>query len=449
MTRGPITKKMIAYTVPIILTGVLQLLFNAADLVVVGRFGDESSIAAVGATGSIINLIVNMFMGLSVGTGVTIAHAIGAGHDEDTRDTLHTAIPMALVGGVILMCIAIPFAKPMLLLMQNPPDVIEKSTVYMQIYFAGIVGNLLYNYGAAVLRAVGDTKSPLLFLTISGVVNVGLNLLFVIVFHLDVAGVALATTISQNLSAVLVIIALTRRTDACKLEFKRLRIKKRPLLKMLRIGIPAGIQGSLFSISNVIIQSSVNSFGKVVMAGHSAAANIEGFLYTSQNAFYQSSLNFTGQNVGAKKYDRIKKVMGNALMLVFITGGVLGALSLLFRNELLSIYIPNAPESIKWGALRMTILSSTYFLCGLMEVSTGLLRGMGKSIQPMITSILGVCVFRVGWVMTVFQMEKYHTLECLYLSYPISWAATFILQMSIFLWIYSKTVRKHKERYSQ
>ena len=439
MTCGPLTKKMITYTLPIICTGVLQLLFNAADLIVVGRFADESSIAAVGATGSLITLIVNMFMGLSVGAGVTIAHAIGAHDDKATRDTVHTAIPMALIGGVVLMSVAIPLAKPLLLLMDNPPEVIGKSTLYMQIYFAGITGNLLYNYGAAILRAVGDTRSPLIFLTISGVVNVLLNLFFVIVFEMDVAGVALATTISQNLSAVLVVIALMRRDDACKFEFRRMKIKKRPLLKMLRIGIPAGIQGSIFSISNVIIQSSINGFGKVIMAGHSAAANIEGFLYTTMNSFYQTVLNFSGQNVGAKKYDRVKKVMYNGLILVFIAGFSVGTLSVIFRKNLLTIYLPNAPESLKWGALRMTILSSTYFLCGLMEVSTGMLRGIGQSIAPMVTSILGVCVFRIGWVFTVFK--KVHTLECLYYSYPISWAITLTLQLVMFFILYKRMVR--------
>lgn len=439
MTRGPLTKKMIMYTLPIICTGVLQLLFNAADLIVVGRFADESSIAAVGATGSLITLIVNMFMGLSVGTGVTIAHALGAHDDKATRETVHTAIPMALIGGVTLMSIAIPLSKPLLRLMDNPPEVIDKSTLYMQIYFAGITGNLLYNYGAAILRAVGDTKSPLVFLTLSGVVNVLLNLFFVIVCKLDVAGVALATTISQNLSAVLVLISLMRRTDACKFEFRKMKIKKRPLLKMLRIGIPAGIQGSIFSISNVIIQSSINSFGKVIMAGHSAAANIEGFLYTTMNSFYQTVLNFSGQNVGAKKYDRVKKVLYNGLILVFIAGFAVGTLSVIFRKSLLTIYLPNAPESLKWGALRMTILSSTYFLCGLMEVSTGMLRGIGQSIAPMVTSILGVCVFRIGWVFTVFK--KVHTLECLYYSYPISWSITLTLQLVMFFILYKRMVR--------
>ena len=420
MVNGPLVKNIIAYTVPVMLTGIFQLLFNAADLIVVGRFADESSIAAVGATGSIINLIVNLFMGLSVGTGVTIAHAVGAGHEKDAREAVHTAIPLAIVGGAVIMVIGFFFAKPMLLLMQNPPDVIEKSTIYMKIYFIGIIGNLVFNFGASILRAVGDTKSPMLFLTLAGVVNVGLNMVFVIVFHMDVAGVALATITSQALSALLVVIALSKRTDCCRFEFKRMKIRMRPLKKMLLIGVPSGIQSSLFAISNVIIQSSVNSFGSTVMAGHSAAASIEGFLYTSQNSFYQTSVNFVSQNYGARNLKRVKKIAWQCFLFAGLTGATLGCLSIVFSKQLLGIYISGNAEAIKYGMLRMSILSSTYFLCGLMEVSTGLLRGIGKSVMPMVASVLGVCVLRVGWVMTIFKVPEFHTLECLYVSYPIS-----------------------------
>lgn len=438
MVHGPLTKNIIIYTIPVILTGVLQLLFNAADLVIVGQFSDETSIAAVGATGSIIGLIVNSFMGLSVGAGVTIAHAIGAGNERDARATVHTAIPVAAIGGAVIMAIGIPLSRPLLVLMQNPPDVIGKSTTYMQIYFCGIIGSLLYNFGASILRAVGDTKSPLIFLTIAGFVNVGLNILFVVTFNMDVAGVALATAISQALSAVLVLIELSRRTDCCRFELKRMRIEKRPLMKMLRIGIPSGIQSSLFSISNVIIQSSINSFGSTVMAGHSAAANIEGFLYTAQNAFYQTSVNFVSQNVGAKNYKRVRQIALRCLLFAGLTGLTIGMLSITFSEQLLGIYISNNPEAIGYGMLRMSILSATYFLCGLMDVSTGLLRGCGKSFMPMIVSIMGVCVLRVGWVMTIFKIPEFHTLECLYTSYPISWALTAAVQLLLFVIVFKK-----------
>ncbi len=438
MVRGPLTRNIIAYTVPVMLTGVLQLLFNAADLIVVGRFADESSIAAVGATGSIIGLIVNLFMGLSVGTGVTIAHAVGAGHEKDASDAVHTAIPLAAVGGAVIMAIGIPLTRPLLVLMQNPPDVIAKSTIYMQIYFAGVIGNLIFNFGASILRAIGDTKSPMVYLTLSGFVNVGLNLVFVILLHMDVAGVALATIISQALSAVLVVIALSKRTDCCKFELKRMRIKARPLKKMLRIGVPSGIQSSLFAISNVIIQSSINSFGSTVMAGHSAASSIEGFLYTAQNSFYQTSVNFVSQNYGARKLNRVKKVSYLCMLFAGITGATLGFLSLAFSKSLLGIYISGNAEAIKYGMLRMSILSSTYFLCGLMEVSTGMLRGIGKSVMPMVASILGVCVLRVGWVMTIFKIPQFHTLECLYISYPISWVLTTAVQLLLFVVAFRK-----------
>ena len=438
MVSGPLTKNIIAYTIPVMLTGILQLLFNAADLVVVGRFADESSIAAVGATGSLINLIVNLFMGLSVGTGVTIAHAVGAGHEKDARDAVHTAIPLAIVGGAIIMAIGIFFSRPLLALMQNPPDVIEKSTIYMKIYFAGIIGNLIFNFGASILRAVGDTKSPMMFLTLAGFINVGLNLIFVILLHMDVAGVALATIISQAVAAVLVLIALSKRTDCCKFEFKRMKIKIRPLKKMLLIGVPSGIQSSLFAISNVIIQSSVNSFGSTVMAGHSAAASIEGFLYTAQNSFYQTSVNFVSQNYGARNLKRVTQVALRCLLFAGLTGFSLGILSLIFKQNLLGIYITNNPEAIKYGILRMCIISPTYFLCGLMEVSTGMLRGIGKSVMPMVASILGVCVLRVGWIFTIFRIPEFHTLESLYVSYPISWFLTTVVQLALFLVAFKK-----------
>lgn len=445
MVSGPLTKNIIAYTVPVMLTGILQLLFNAADLVVVGRFASETSIAAVGATGSIIGLIVNCFMGLSVGTGVTIAHALGAGHQKDARAAVHTAIPLAVICGGFIMAIGIPLTRPMLIAMQNPDDVIAKSTLYMQIYFGGVIGNLLYNFGASILRAIGDTRTPMLSLTLAGVVNVILNFVFVVFFHMDVAGVAIATITSQALSAVLVLIALAKRTDCCKLELRRLRIEGRMLKKMLLIGVPSGIQSSLFAISNVIIQSSINGFGSTVMAGHSAAASIENFLYTAQNSFYQTSVNFISQNHGARNYKRVKQIIWRCMLFVGITGVTLGTLSLTFSEQLLGIYITNNPKAISYGVLRMAILSSTYFLCGFMEVSTGMLRGIGNSLLPMIASILGVCVFRVGWVMTIFKIPKFHTLECLYTSYPISWTLTTCVQLILFVITFRSLMKKQKQ----
>ncbi len=335
MTEGPLLKGLIAYTVPIILTGVLQLLFNAADLVVVGRFCGSISVAAVGACGAVINLLVNLFIGLSVGAGVTVAHGIGANKDEDVRRTVHTAVPLALICGVLLTVVGIAGARKILSLMGTPDNVIGLSATYMRIYFLGITASMLYNFGGAILRAAGDTKSPLYFLTAAGIVNVLLNLIFVIVLKMDVAGVALATALSQLLSAGLVVRELMRREDACRLKLREMKIYWRQLWKIVRIGFPAGIQGSLFSISNVIIQSSVNSFGSIVMSGNAAAQNIEGFVYISMNSVSQTALNYAGQNHGAGKFDRIKKIMLGCLALAFGAGVSLGGLAVLFARPLL------------------------------------------------------------------------------------------------------------------
>lgn len=430
MCEGPLFGKIVRYTIPIILTGILQLLFNAADLIVVGRFCGSVSVAAVGATGSIINLIINLFIGLSVGAGVTVAHGLGAGRDEEVHRTVHTAIPTAFLSGIILTVVGILGAEYFLTLMGTPDDVIDLSTLYMKIYFCGILSSMLYNFGAAILRAAGDTKSPLYYLTIAGVLNVVLNVFFVLVFHMDVAGVALATAISQTLSAFLVLLALTRREDACRLYLSKLCIHKKQLLQIIRIGLPAGIQSSLFSISNVIIQSSVNSFGSVVMSGNAAAGNIEGFVYIAMNSFQQTALNFTGQNFGAKQYKRIHRIMGICLICVGFVGLLTGALAYGFARPLLSIYITDSAEAIGYGILRMTYVCLPYFLCGIMDVMTGVIRGMGSSVATMVISILGVCGFRISWIYTVFQIPEFHTLTSLYVSYPISWLATFVVQVA-------------------
>lgn len=433
LTEGPLLKHIIFYTVPIVLTGILQLLFNAADLVVVGRFCGSVSVAAVGACGAVINLLVNLFIGLSVGAGVTVAHGIGAGKKEDVRRTVHTSIPLAFICGAVLSAVGIAGAEKILSLMGTPDDVIRLSTIYMRIYFCGIIPSTLYNFGASILRAAGDTESPLYYLTAAGILNVLLNLFFVMVLKMDVAGVALATALSQTLSACLVIRALIRREDCCKLRLKQLKIYKRQLFRIIQIGFPAGIQGSLFSISNVIIQSSVNSFGSVVMSGNASAQNIEGFVYTSMNSVSQTAMNFTGQNHGAGKFDRIRKILIICLGLVFTVGVALGGLARLFAHPLLSIYITDSDEAIRYGMLRMTYICLPYFFCGLMDVATGMLRGVGSSISPMIITVAGVCGFRILWIYTVFRIPAYHSLETLYVSYMISWSVTFIIELSVFL----------------
>ena len=448
MCQGPLLGKMISYTIPIILTGVLQLLFNAADLIVVGNVCGSDSLAAVGSTGAITNLIVNLFIGLSVGAGVAVAQGIGAKDDEAVHKTVHTVIPIAIIGGVVLTFVGVLFSRTFLTWMDTSPEILDLSTLYMQIYFGGIIASMIYNYGAAILRAAGDTKSPLIFLTISGILNVILNYVFVLTTNLNVAGVALATVISQALSATLVIISLMRRTDACRFNIKSMRIYAQPLLKVIRIGLPAGIQGSLFSISNVIIQSSVNSFGNLALiSGNAAANNVEGFVYITINAFHHTALNFTGQNYGAYKFDRVRKIMKISLASVAITGLAVGFIFTVASRFLLSFYITDSAEALQWGITRMTTICMTYFLCGLMDVSTGSIRGLGSSFVSMLITVLGVCGFRIGWIFTVFQIPAFHTPQSLYFSYPVSWTVTFLVQLLVFFIIVRKREIKFGSAY--
>ena len=445
MLEGPLLGSIISYTIPIILTGFLQLLFNAADLIIVGRYCGELSVAAVGNCGSISMLIVNLFVGLSVGTSVTVAHAIGAGSREDISHTIHTALPTAIVSGVIVAIIGVFGNRTFLTMMGTPDTVLPLSSVYMKIYFMGMPFIMVYNFCASILRATGDTKSPLILLTLAGVINVGLNVIFVTQFDMNVAGVALATTISQAIAAILVIISLMKRNDSCKLILSKMHFYKPQLVKIIRIGLPSGIQGSLFSISNVLIQSSINSFGDIVMSGNAAAANIDGFLYVILNAFHQTALNYIGQNAGARKYDRVKRVLTICLICVCIVGISVSTVAYLAGPTLLSFYIPDSAEAIQWGMVRLTFLCIPYFLCGLMDVSTGALRGMGASLAPMIISVLGVCGIRISWISTIFQMPQFHTPQCLYASYTVSWIATFTCQMIAFFLIYRKRTKTSQE----
>ena len=442
MLQGPLLSGIILYTIPIILTSILQLLFNAADLVVVGRFCGSVSVAAVGATNSLTNLLVNFFIGLSVGAGVGVAHGLGSRENTVVHRTIHTAIPTALLCGIFLTVVGVSFSPTFLTWMGTPERVLPLSAVYMKIYFSGVTFTMLYNFCAAILRAAGDTRSPLIYLSLAGVINVVLNLVFVIALNMNVAGVALATVISQGISAVLVTLALLRRQDSCRLELGKMRFYGAQLKKMLVIGLPAGIQSSLFSISNVLIQSSVNSFGDVFVSGNAASANLEGFVYASQNAFHQTALNYIGQNVGARQYNRIKKILWICLGCVCVTGILLGAAMYAMGPVLLSFYITDSQQAISYGLLRLAMICLPYFLCGMMDVSTGALRGLGASFVPMLISILGVCAFRVFWIFTIFQIPGFHTPQCLFLSYPISWTVTFACQLSAFLYLYRKQTRQ-------
>lgn len=430
MCSGPLMGKLLVFALPVMLSGVLQLLFNAADIVVVGQYAGSDSLAAVGSTGSLVNLLTNIFIGLSVGTNVLTARYYGAGKKRDVEETVHTAVLTSVVSGLILVVIGMLLAEPLLLAMGSPEDVLSKSALYLRIYFLGMPVMMLYNFGSAILRAIGDTRRPLYYLTIAGVVNVILNLLFVIGFHMDVAGVAAATVISQCVSAFLIIRCLVRDDGACKLELRKLRIKKDKLLGIVRIGLPAGMQGAVFSLSNVMIQSSINSFGSVAMAGNTAGSNIEGFIYTAMNSFYQTSISFTSQNYGARKYDRINRILYSCLFYVALVGIVAGNLVYFLGDRLLRIYSPD-PEVIRYGLRRMSIICTTYALCGIMDTIVGSIRGLGYAVMPMIVSLLGACGFRILWIFTVFASHR--TLEVLYISYPVSWLITGTAHMICFL----------------
>ncbi len=435
---GPIFPAVISYSIPIILSSLLQLLFNAADLIVVGRYCGSISLAAVGATSSLINLLVNFFIGMSVGSGVAVAQAIGARDDTCVRKTVHTSIPVSIICGAILSAIGVVFCKNFLTLMGTPADILPLSTTYMKVYFSGTIFVMLYNFAASILRASGDTKSPLISLVISGFLNVILNIFFVTVLDMNVAGVALATILSQAVSALLVTITLMRREDSCQLFLKELYVYKTELLKIIRIGLPAGIQSSLFGISNVIIQSSINSFGPTFLSGNSAAANIEGFIYVVMNAFHHAAVNFIGQNFGAKNFTRIKKIFGACITCVTISGLAIGSLAFIFSKDLLSIYINDSAEAIAAGITRMTFICLPYFLCGTLDMINGALRGIGSSLAPMIISIVGVCVFRVAWIYTVFS--SIHTPECLFSSYAISWFVTGLIEGIMFFILLKKHI---------
>ena len=439
MTHGPLLGKMLRFALPLMLSSILQLLFNAADVIVVGRFAGNTALAAVGSTGALINLLVNLFIGLSIGSNVVVARYVGANDWEDAHEAVHTSVLLSLIGGCALVVIGLVLAKPLLSLMGTPEDVLDLAAVYMRIFFCGMPLNMLYNFGSAILRSTGDTKRPLYFLMIAGAINVVLNLFFVIVLHMSVAGVALATIISQAVSALLITGCLLRDEGICHLDLKKLKIYPDKLKEMVRIGLPAGLQGCVFSISNVLIQSSVNSFGSIAMAGNTSAANIEGFIYVSMNAMYQTALSFAGQNMGAKEYGRLKKITFLSMATVAVIGFTVGMAAYFFGKELLGIYSSD-PEVIRYGLIRVGIIFPTYFLCGMMDVMVGNLRGLGYSFLPMCISLTGACGLRVLWIFTIFR--AHHSLEWLYYSYPISWALTASMHIICYIIVRRKLDKK-------
>lgn len=444
MCSGPLASKILLFAVPLIASSLLQLLFNAADVVVVGKFAGKEALAAVGSNTSLINLLVNLFVGLSVGANVVVARDLGAGRKDSVREDVHTTIALAFVSGVVMMIFGAIMVRQLLEWMSSPTDVIDLATVYLRIYFFGMPANMLYNFGAALLRAQGDTRRPLYFLFFAGIVNVVLNLVLVIVFNMDVAGVALATIISQYISAVLVLRCLMREHGALRLELSKLRLRWPVIRRILQVGLPAGFQGVLFALSNVVIQSSLNSFNDpVLVAGSSASANIENFVYAAMNAFHQSSITFVGQNYGAGKCDRVDRVAKLSLIYVTVVGLVMGNLAYFFGDTLASFYVQaGEDEVIAQAVLRLGIVACPYFLCGIMDTLVGVLRGLGYSVIPMVVSLIGVCGLRLVWVAVIFN--TYHSAASLYISYPITWTITGTVHLIFFLAVRKRAYAKVK-----
>ena len=438
MCEGPLFSKIWIFTVPLILSGLLQLLFNAVDMIVAGRYVGKEALAAVGSTSSLINLLTNVFIGLSTAANVLVARYFGSGQDKDVHETVHTSIALSVISGVILSILGIIVAPRILVLMGTHESVLPMATLYIRIYFLGMPVLMLYNFGAAILRAIGDTKRPLYYLTISGAINAICNVIFIVVFHMGVAGVAYATILSQAISAVLTIRCLMVSDESYRFELKKVHIYRDKLGQILRLGLPAGFQGSIFSISNVLIQSSINSFGADAMAGNSAACNIEGFVYVTMNTFHVTCLSFVSQNYGKHYFARIRKIFLICLGSVTAVGLIAGSLSYVFGPQLLSLYANDADKSvvIAYGMRRLAIIMFTYFTCGMMDTCVGALRGLGYSVMPMIVSLLGACGFRILWIFTIFR--AFRSLENLYISYPISWTITTTVHIICFIIVFNK-----------
>ena len=443
MCNGSIMDKLISFSLPLMLSGILQLMFNAVDIVVVGRFSGSQALAAVGSTTALINIFTNLFIGISLGANVLAARFYASGKEKEMSETVHTAITLALISGIIMAVVGLLLAKWALWLMGTPSDVIELSTLYMRIYFCGMPFFMLYNYGAAILRAVGDTKRPLVFLIISGVANAGLNMILVIIFHMGVAGVGIGTVISQFISCILVLRCLYKSEGCYQLRFSKLRIQKVYLRQIFQVGIPAGIQSTVINFSNALLQSSVNSFGSTAMAGYTAANNILGFLYASVNAVTQACMSFTSQNYGVGKYKRMDRVLINCLILSVVISGALGCGSYAFGTEILKVYTED-PKVIQCGLEILSMTTVTYFLCGIMDLFPGALRGMGRSGVPMILSIIGTVGTRIVWIFMLFPQHR--SLKFLFISYPASWLFTIVMQVICFYFVRKQVHAKGRER---
>ncbi|MBE6593657.1 MAG: MATE family efflux transporter [Ruminococcaceae bacterium] len=443
MTEGPFFKKMILFAIPLIISGVLQSLYNAADLIVVGFFKGDVAVAAVGSTGSITNLTVGLFMGLSVGAGVAVAHHIGAKEPEEAKKVAHTSILLSLILGVVIGAAGFMLSETLLRLMGTPADVLPHSTLYMQIIFLGVPASMVYNYAASMIRSAGDSKRPMIFLAISGLVNVILNVILVALFDFGVDGVAIATIVSQYLSAIMSIVYLTKTSGPLRISLRKLRISGQKVKKILYIGIPSGIQSSLFSLSNVIIQSSINSFGDSVMAGSAASNNIEAIIYVAMNSIYHVALTFIGQNVGARKFKNIRRLTLYCAIIVIAVGLGCAAVFTIFRYPLLHMYV-DSPEAISAAMERFLIIVPTYFLCGLMDVFCGGLRALDKSVTAMIISLAGACGLRILWIETIFRAAP--SPISIYISYPVTWTVTAGCHLIFMIFAARKIIRNEHQR---
>ena len=454
LTEGPLLGKILKYALPLMATGILQTLYNAADMIVVGRFSENGSFAmgAVGACGALINLIVNLFLGLSSGVGICVAHSVGAGREEDVKNNVHTSVLSGLICGIIVGIFGFLLAEPLLLLMATPEDILVEAVPYMRAYFVGMPAMMIYNFLAAALRSSGDTKRPLIFLSIAGLINVVFNIIMVSVFGMGAVGVGIATTVAQYASVLMIVIYMCRYRGICHLSIKEIKIHKTCLFAIIRNGLPVGLQSVVFSLSNVLIQSNINAFGPEVVAGSSAAANIEGFIYVAMNSLYHTAITFTGQNIGAGKIERVKKIAFITVSVVIVTGGALGAFCMIFREQLLSIYVHETDKAVEAlvinaGLKRMELICTTYFFCGTMEVLCGVVRGMGKSLLPTVVSIFGSCLLRIVWIYTVCPFAP-DSIELLYIAYPVTWVLTSLGHLISCIWGYRSIKRARDLRLS-
>ncbi|MEA4899763.1 MATE family efflux transporter [Bacillota bacterium Meth-B3] len=439
MTHGPMLKKILLFALPLMATGMLQLLYNAADIAVVGKFATDADQAAVGSTGALINLVVTLFIGLSVGASVAVSNHYGAGRHREVSSVVHTAVAVSAIAGVAAAALGIAFAPLLMRMTGTPPEVEGKALAYLMIYFAGLPAAMVYNFGAAVLRAVGDTRRPMYYLAIAGVTNVVLNLISVIVFRMGASGVALATTVSQVVSAVLVVTCLMRSSGSIRLDLKKLRVHRAAFWEIARVGVPAGLQGTVFSISNVLIQSSVNSFGTIVMAGNTVAQSLDGFVNVTTAAFGQSALSFVAQNRGAGDLKRVRRAVQASCLWMAIFAVAVGTLIVSIGSWLLGTFYTDNPVVIEQAMVRLNIMCLTYALCGLMDVLASSIRGMGHSLLPMLVTLIGVCGLRIVWLYTVFAQHR--TLTTLYLCYPVTWAIAAATHLACFVWLYRRMSR--------